>query len=1495
MAASSLGEAILKIKILVEGARRLNTLPASMDKVGVSAQKLYDDIQLIKVGLANFLDAKGIFDNVAASVTLLNRAFKTTVNRLVAILKLTRQINTARKQAKDDQKERDTVKQSGRRRDAPFKPRDASNFGSIIDAAKKLDTATRTPFLNVRKGVIQIQRAIREFSKGNASAGIANLGNAFRRLSGNIVNAAAQIGNGLKSIGGVITSFGSSLRQAGFILRDAGIQLLAYGAILSGFFVVFASDSAKYEQAVADFSSVINGLQDGSAETQLKIGALSDQILNLAETTKFTAIEIAAAAEVLGLAGFSFQEVSDSIAGVARLAAATGSSIKDAADLQASILRSFSLSAKSADEVADILTATVTNANTDITKLKESFKIASPAAAAFGQSVQQTAAALGVLANSGLRSSIAGTGLSRILTQLVENADLADETLQRLGSSFSAIDPRKNNLSQIVKEFERIGTSAETLGQLFDQRAFRSLQALINQGSATFDALLAQIENATGLARSIERIKLNTLIGDVTILNSAVKSLSITLGKILLAPSREVIQALTDIVTGMTAFVRQSQGIVSSISKVGIAFGATLTTIGAFTFGMGSLAAAAVPVVLVIGSLVTGIGSLVGAITLATTLFASFSGILAPIAAAAGTLIFITSIITLPLIAAIGAVIVAVSAFAVAMAGAFSTALVNDVGFATESISDILKSIAGIIQKTVIPAFKMFQLGVYALVVPAFRDFSRELQLLFAEFSKSSSELTPGFESLGYTVAETFANMIRFATEMIKMVRDNKDNIIGFFGKTLTVLELLIKVLPELGKSLARVSGFLIISGVSAAGAKDAFTNLFLYFASGGLLLIPVLGGMIGEFFGLAKAAKDSGDATDEVFQKYDKYIKKLSDFREAVSDTAQEFNKGLELFLNLPSLNKTQSEELKSQINSGKFDRSSMEADIKAVQTKIKETEDKLLKAKKLGDLVGTSTLTSELASLTGLSDKLKVAANSYDEFYNTIKQGAATVKSSRDSLANEATELSNFQTKLLKARRALLREGNNSALKGLVASSPNLATLLGITPESGAEDIDKAVSKAAELAKNKLIQSNALNKILPKADEIASIISDGVSKGFTKNSIIKLVATYIGDQAGASDALAKAMDAADKSFEEFTESQQKGASAIAAYNAAIDAQRKAIVELNKERAATVAQGGSTLDVDARIKDRVDNEAAIQDAIDKFRADRDKDIAADTLSRRRELLEDIKDEEMKYQEERSIVILESQQRLNDEIKDLEEKFRDEADLDLIKRAKATAKAQLDAILLGDLAKLKEEREKAISDKNDELKKEDKLVESITDKLASQVASIATANQLLAFRNKIQEQADNRAERSLRRLNNLNDQKNKELAKGPNANMQKVARLNQNLQIAEADAEFDANRAGKKFKPLAKNVQAQAKAVGDSLLLPNFVEELGRTWAEAIAKSLKIQLAGMTINLKVGPGAAPNIKGGNQPGQGSIVNDNRTFNIIVDDSADIFPIINPYI
>jgi len=1493
MAASSLGEAILKIKILVEGARRLNTLPASMDKVGVSAQKLYDDIQLIKVGLANFLDAKAIFEKVAASVTLLNRAFKITVNRLVAILKLTRQINAARKQAKDDQKERDTVKQSGRRRDAPFKPRDASNFGSIIDAAKKLDTATRTPFLNVRKGVIQIHRAIREFSKGNASAGIANLGNAFRRLSGTIGNAASQIGNGLKSIGGVITSFGSSLRQAGFILRDAGIQLLAYGAILSGFFVVFASDAAKYEQAVADFSSVINGLQDGSAETQLKIEALSDQILKLAETTKFTAIEIAAAAEVLGLAGFSFQEVSESIAGVARLAAATGSSIKDAADLQASILRSFSLSAKSADEVADILTATVTNANTDITKLKESFKIASPAAAAFGQSVQQTAAALGVLANSGLRSSIAGTGLSRILTQLVENADLADETLRRLGSTFADIDPRKNNLSQIVKEFERIGTSAETLGQLFDQRAFRSLQALINQGSATFDALLSQIENATGLARSIERIKLNTLIGDVTILNSAVKSLSITLGKILLAPSREVIQALTDIVTGMTAFVSQSQGIVSSISKVGIAFGATLTTIGAFTFGMGSLAAAAVPVVLVIGSLVTGIGSLAGAITLVTTLFASFSGILAPIAAAAGTLIAIASVVTIAIVASIGVVIAALSAFAVAMAGAFSTALVNDVGFATESIGAILKSIAGIIQKTVIPAFKMFQLAVYALVVPAFREFSRELQLLFAEFSKASGELTPGFESLGYTVAETFTNMIRFATEMIKMVRGNKDNIIEFFKNMMSALKVLITVLPRMGVHIAGIAASLAGLSLSILGVQDAFLLLGLGLLSGGIIPFGILvARAIKEW---TSAAEDSGDATDEVFEKYDKYIKKLSDFREAVSDTAQEFNKGLELFLNLPSLNKTQSEELKSQINSGKFDRASMEADIKAVQTKIKETEAKLLKAKKLGDIVGTTELTSELASLTGLSDKLKVAANSYDEFYNTIKQGAATVKSSRDSLANEATELSNFQAKLLKARRALLRDGNNSAIKGLVASSPNLATLLGITPESGAEDIDKAVSKAAELAKDKLIQSDALNKILPNADEIASIISDGVSKGFTKNSIIKLVATYIGDQAGASDALAKAMDAADKSFEEFTNSQQKGASAISAYNAAIDAQRKAIVELNKERANTVAQGGSTLDVDARIKDRVDNEAAIQDAIDKFRADRDKDIAADTLARRRELLEDIEDEEMKYQEERILVILESQQRLNEELKDLEEKFRDEADLDLIKRAKANATAQLDAILLGDLAKLKEEREKAISDKNDELTKEDKLVESITDKLASQVASIATANQLLAFRNKIQEQADNRAERSLRRLNNLNDQKNKELAKGPNANMQKVARLNQNLQIAEANAEFDANRAGKKFKPLAKNAQAQAKAVGDSLLLPNFVEELGRVWAEAIAKSLKIKLAGMTINLKVGPGAAPNIKGGNQPGQGSIVNDNRTFNIIVDDSADIFPIINPYI
>ncbi len=163
---------------------------------------------------------------------------------------------------------------------------------------------------------------------------------------------------------------------------------------------------AKGASVFAAFDDVMRRVGAVTAASVEKLSALGDLAKGLGASTAFTAAQVAAGMQSLGMMGFSTEEIRASTAAIMNLSQATGTELAVAATIAANNLRVFGMGAKDIGKVSDYLAATANGSAQTLTGLGEALKTAGPAAASVGQTVRQTSAALGVLANMGIRGSV---------------------------------------------------------------------------------------------------------------------------------------------------------------------------------------------------------------------------------------------------------------------------------------------------------------------------------------------------------------------------------------------------------------------------------------------------------------------------------------------------------------------------------------------------------------------------------------------------------------------------------------------------------------------------------------------------------------------------------------------------------------------------------------------------------------------------------------------------------------------------------------------------------------------------------------------------------------------------------------------------------------------------------------------------------------------------------------------------------------------------------
>lgn len=211
--------------------------------------------------------------------------------------------------------------------------------------------------------------------------------------------------------------------------------LLQAGAVLGIGFGV--SDSINIYK---DFEAAMSQVAAVSGETGSELEKLTQKAKDMGAETKFTAAESAEAFNYMAMAGWKSKDMLDGIEGIMNLAAASGEDLATTSDIVTDALTAFGMTAKDSGHFADVLAAASSNANTNVAMMGETFKYVAPVAGTFKFSAEDTALAIGMMANSGIKASQAGTSLRSALTRLVKPTDEMQSTMVELGLAVQQVE-----------------------------------------------------------------------------------------------------------------------------------------------------------------------------------------------------------------------------------------------------------------------------------------------------------------------------------------------------------------------------------------------------------------------------------------------------------------------------------------------------------------------------------------------------------------------------------------------------------------------------------------------------------------------------------------------------------------------------------------------------------------------------------------------------------------------------------------------------------------------------------------------------------------------------------------------------------------------------------------------------------------------------------------------------------------------------------------------
>lgn len=372
----------------------------------------------------------------------------------------------------------------------------------------------------------------------------------------------------------------SNSQMMGESLQSVGKALtLGVTAPLVGIGIKSVKTASEFEAAMSQVKA-ISGATGGDFKK------LEDIAKKMGATTKFTAIDSAEALKYMGMAGWKTDQMIAGLSPIMNLAAASGENLGTVSDIVTDSLTAFGLKATDAARFSDVLAAAATNSNTNVGLMGETFKYAAPVAGALGYSIEDTAVAVGLMANAGIKGSQAGTALRSAFTRLVKPTKEVNKGLELIG--LSADDFRGKSLHETIDilrdSFKGLDGSqqAEIASMIFGQRAMSGMLGIINASEEDYNKLSDAIKNSSGSADEMAKIMNDNLQGDLVLLKSAVEGAAIAIGEKLRPFIRDVVQKIKEWVDWFNQLDPATQDMIVKIGIFAAAIGPVVFALGGF-------------------------------------------------------------------------------------------------------------------------------------------------------------------------------------------------------------------------------------------------------------------------------------------------------------------------------------------------------------------------------------------------------------------------------------------------------------------------------------------------------------------------------------------------------------------------------------------------------------------------------------------------------------------------------------------------------------------------------------------------------------------------------------------------------------------------------------------------------------------------------------------------------------------------------------------------
>lgn len=338
----------------------------------------------------------------------------------------------------------------------------------------------------------------------------------------------------------------------------------------------------SYKECVAasmEFGYTMSTVEALSGANASEMKELSATAKELGATSAYTANQSALGMTYMGQAGWNAGQMIAGMDGMLNLAAASGEDFASVTDIVTDNLTAFKLQASDTAHFADVLATAASKSNTSVGIMGETFKGSASVAGALGYSIEDIAVGVGLMANSGVKGSIAGTALKNTFNGLLSGATLTAEAFGEVEVSTVNTDGTMKKFSDTINdlrgyfaqmtEAERVSNAMAIAGE----RGYNGLLAILNSTDEEYQALSDSINNCSGAARRMAEIKLDNLQGDVILLESATDGLKMTLGGLWDDELRMVAQAGTEILNKINEFVEQNPAAVKAIMVMASAWG----------------------------------------------------------------------------------------------------------------------------------------------------------------------------------------------------------------------------------------------------------------------------------------------------------------------------------------------------------------------------------------------------------------------------------------------------------------------------------------------------------------------------------------------------------------------------------------------------------------------------------------------------------------------------------------------------------------------------------------------------------------------------------------------------------------------------------------------------------------------------------------------------------------------------------------------------------